>query len=348
MVRRFDGTRRMARAPGPPFAFMTRVRRVEGALGGMQVGTEADVDYDVPPDAWYFAETTEQVLPFAVLLEVALQACGWVAAYIGAQCTSDVDRVFRNLNGSGTVQREVRPDARRLTTTAKLTSCSTAGGITLVGFEATVRTGNDVVYTLETGFGLFPSEAMREQVGLPTPPELAAALLDDKNVRIELERRPERFFRGAPRLSGGKLLGVDRVTGLWPTGGSAGLGRIRAEKDVDPAAWFFKAHFFQDPVQPGSLGLEAMLQALELLLLERGLAFGLESPRFEALALGTPLSWKYRGQVLPENEHVVVDVHVTSITEDARGRLVVADGSTWVDGKRIYQASGLSVRLRSD
>jgi 3-hydroxymyristoyl/3-hydroxydecanoyl-(acyl carrier protein) dehydratase len=34
------------------------------------------------------------------------------------------------------------------------------------------------------------------------------------------------------------------------------IGRIA----VDPSFWFFKAHFFQDPVWPGSLGLESFLQ----------------------------------------------------------------------------------------
>jgi 3-hydroxymyristoyl/3-hydroxydecanoyl-(acyl carrier protein) dehydratase len=37
---------------------------------------------------------------------------------------------------------------------------------------------------------------------------------------------------------------------------------------VDPAEWFFKAHFFQDPVQPGSLGIEALIQLLQWLMIE--------------------------------------------------------------------------------
>ena len=37
---------------------------------------------------------------------------------------------------------------------------------------------------------------------------------------------------------------------------------MRAEKAIVADQWFFKAHFYQDPVQPGSLGLEALLQAL--------------------------------------------------------------------------------------
>ena len=32
---------------------------------------------------------------------------------------------------------------------------------------------------------------------------------------------------------------IDRVTGYWPEGGAAGLGRVRAEKDVKPGEWFF-------------------------------------------------------------------------------------------------------------
>ena len=49
---------------------------------------------------------------------------------------------------------------------------------------------------------------------------------------------------GLARLAGPMLLMLDRITGYWPDGGAAGLGRLRAEKDVDPGEWFFQAHFF--------------------------------------------------------------------------------------------------------
>ena len=73
---------------------------------------------------------------------------------------------------------------------------------------------------------------------------------------------------------------LDRVSGYWPGAGEAGLGIWRGEKDVDPSEWFFKAHFFQDPVQPGSLGIEAMLQLLQFAMIERGLAEGMNAPPF--------------------------------------------------------------------
>jgi 3-hydroxymyristoyl/3-hydroxydecanoyl-(acyl carrier protein) dehydratase len=48
-----------------------------------------------------------------------------------------------------------------------------------------------------------------------------------------------------------------------------------------------QGHFFQDPVQPGSLGIEAMIQVLQwVAMLHTGLAEGMTNPRFEPLMLG--------------------------------------------------------------
>ena len=141
---------------------------------------------------------------------------------------------------------------------------------------------------------------------------------------------------------------LDRITGRWRTGpqsGQAGLGRLRAEKDVSASQWFFQAHFYQDPVQPGSLGIEALLQAVQALAIELDLGQGITSPHFETQAVGVPMRWKYRGQVIPDNEVVVVDVEITEVKREAQATLVVAEGSLWVDGKRIYEAQGLGVRM---
>jgi 3-hydroxymyristoyl/3-hydroxydecanoyl-(acyl carrier protein) dehydratase len=323
---------------------MSRVSHVDGPIGGMKVGSMAEVEYDVPPDAWYFAENGARVMPFAVLLEVALQPCGWLGSYIGSARTSDVDLVFRNLDGSGTMRREVLPDIGRLVTTTRLDSLSRAGGLIITGFDVAVRAGDDCVYELKTAFGFFTTEALREQVGLPTSAD-ERHRFGEPGLAFDLASRSERYFGGAPRLPGGRLLMIDRVTGLWPSGGAAGLGRVRCEKDVDTSEWFFKAHFFQDPVQPGSLGLEAMIQALQLLMIERGMGAGVASPRFEPIAIGTRTTWKYRGQVVPENRIVSVDIKMTAVGRDERGPFAVAEGSLWVDGKWIYHARELGMRI---
>ncbi len=346
MYARFDGPRKVARLPGPPYHFMSRVAAVEGPIGGMQTGSRAIIDYDVPQDEWYFAENGARTMPFAVLLETALQPCGWLASYVGGALGADEDLCFRNLDGTGTQHIEITDDVGTLTTTTTLTSISTAGAMVIVGFDVTLSAKDTLVYSLKTVFGFFPAEAMANQAGLATTDEQRAALVAPGGDAIDLVSRPARFFGGTLCLaSGEKVLMIDRVTGLWRDGGAAGLGRLRAEKSIAAGQWFFKAHFFTDPVQPGSLGMEALLQAVQALVIEKGIAEGILRPRFETQALGVAMTWKYRGQVVPTNETVVTDVEITEIVREERAVRVVASGSLWVDGKRIYEARGLGVRV---
>jgi 3-hydroxymyristoyl/3-hydroxydecanoyl-(acyl carrier protein) dehydratase len=135
---------------------------------------------------------------------------------------------------------------------------------------------------------------------------------------------------------------LDRITGYIPDGGSHGLGWLRAEKDVDADDWYFKAHFFQDPVQPGSLGVQAICSLLQWYLLQRGADAGL---RVWPIRTGHRVTWKYRGQVVPTDGRVTVELDVTGHGTDAYGPYATADGWLWVDGRRIYQVTGLGMRL---
>jgi len=62
---------------------------------------------------------------------------------------------------------------------------------------------------------------------------------------------------------------IDAVDVYLPGGGSHALGFIRGIKAIDPDEWFFKAHFHQDPVCPGSLGIESFLQLIKFAALKR-------------------------------------------------------------------------------
>jgi 3-hydroxymyristoyl/3-hydroxydecanoyl-(acyl carrier protein) dehydratase len=244
------------------------------------------------------------------------------------------------------VVRELTPGCGTLVTDVELTSLSKTAGMVLLNYDVTCSLANAPVLKLQTGFGFFPPEALARQVGVPTGDADRERLIEPGGS-LDLDA----LLRKAPsslRVANGDLLMLDRVTGFWKDGGSAGLGRLRAEKDVDPREWFFKAHFFQDPVQPGSLGLEALYQLLRVYVLERGLFRGAGAPRFEPIALGETLEWKYRGEVVPHNERVTLEVDVSEVTEEPTGGLVRANGWLWVDGTRVYSASGLTARVRSD
>lgn len=343
----FDGARRVARLPGPPYQFMTRVTGLETPPAGGEVGSRIDVDYDVPDEVWYFEQNGHQVMPLCVLSEVVLQPCGALAVAIGTTLGSQTDVFFRNLGGDITVQAEVGPQTRTLRTRVELRSHAQHDGMIIQGFDLECFADGQPVLSGSATFGFFPSESFDNQGGLPPAPAEQAAFAHPCDYLVDLTRRPARYCGGRLRLAGPMLLMLDRVTGYWPQGGAAGLGRLRAEKDVDAGEWFFKAHFFQDPVQPGSLGLESVCQLLQFYMIERNLGAGIADPRFEPVMTGLALSWKYRGQITPTDGRVTTEVEITRISQDDHGCLVTAQAWLWVDGRRIYQVQRIGMRIVS-
>ncbi|OBI55009.1 beta-ketoacyl synthase N-terminal-like domain-containing protein [Mycobacterium sp. E787] len=354
LYEKFDTHRRVARLPGPPYHFMSRVTRVVGELGVAKPGAEVVAEYDVPRDAWYFAENKGSngtpTMPNAVLMEIALQPCGWLGAYAGCPLDFDVDLFFRNLDGTGTQHREITPSTGTLAVKAVLKSIAQAGGTIIVSFDGEISADGGVVYTFDTVFGYFRLEALQQQVGLPVSAEQRTLLeLGCEAPVVDLRTRPEKFFGPGARLADPMLLMIDRVTGRWPTAGGAGLGRWRAVKDINPAEWYFKAHFYRDPVQPGSLGIEMLLQLIQFAMLDLG--FGEQagpSARFEPVALHHAITWRYRGQIVPTNNQITAEVEITRIVHENEGTpgvLAVADASLWCDGIRIYSATDLGMRI---
>ena len=344
----FDDTRRVARLPGPPYHFMSRVTHVDGRIGVTKPGAVIEIEYDLPPNEWYFRESGAPFMPFCVLLEAALQPCGWLASFVGSATTTEQDLFFRNLDGTGIVHRELGPHDGTMLTRTKITSISRSAGMIIESFEVQCTVDGDPLYDLKTVFGFFPKAALAEQKGLPVSDEQRALLTGPCEENVDLTAAPPRYFGGSARLPEPYLLMLDRAS-MWPTGGKAGLGRFRGEKDVDPNEWFFKAHFFQDPVQPGSLGIEAMIQLLQLAMIRLGMTDSVPGARFESLALHRPMTWKYRGQVRPHNKLIGSTLDIVEVgTDDDGCPFAVAEASLWVDGLRIYEARDLAMRVVSD
>jgi 3-hydroxymyristoyl/3-hydroxydecanoyl-(acyl carrier protein) dehydratase len=321
----FDSERVIARLPGPPYQFLDRITRIDAEAWAMKAGGIVDAEYDVPANAWYFAAHRAQTMPFSVLLEVALQPCGWLAAYVGSALTSPIDLSFRNLGGRATQHLPVGPEIGTLTTTVKLTRVSSSGGMIIQHYDFAVRSRGRDVYTGNTYFGFFSKESLANQVGLRE-----CSLVQPPSAEMASVWRGE-YPRESP-FPDSMLRMVDRINWLDERGGPHGLGTIEGRIGVDPTAWFFRAHFFLDPVWPGSLGLESFVQLLRLLAHRRwkALSSGIVTPAF-----GTEHSWVYRGQVLPTDGEVTVQATLTDVDETRRS--LTADGLLSVDGRVIYQ-----------
>jgi 3-hydroxymyristoyl/3-hydroxydecanoyl-(acyl carrier protein) dehydratase len=113
-------------------------------------------------------------------------------------------------------------------------------------------------------------------------------------------------------------------------------------KEVDPQEWFFKAHFHQDPVVPGSLGIESFLQLVKFATFQRWPHLA-DSHRF-GLHTGRSHRWTYRGQVLPSNRQVTVEAAITAVIESPHPALI-AEGLLMVDGLPIYRMEEFGIEL---
>ena len=322
--------------------------RIVALSADLTAATETDLFRDTLPERFFQVGIAEANMigiaggmarqgdmPFAVLLEIALQPCGWLAAYLGSALTSEIDLSFRNLGGTATQFVPVRPDAGTLTTTVKITHVANSGGMIIQHFDYEVRSATETIYRGNTYFGFFSKAALSEQVGIrEAKPYLPTA--------VELARGQAFDFPTTGIYPGTQLRMVDRVTCFIHDGGPTGLGFIRGTKRVDPDEWFFKAHFFEDPVCPGSLGLESFLQLLKVLAVKRwGESAG---ARLEAIAAGEKHEWTYRGQIIPTDREVVIEAVVTGV-DDTR-RLLRADGYLFVDGRTIYGMKDFTVSCR--
>ncbi len=349
----FDADRFIARLPAPPYSFIDRVIKTEPEAWKLAPGGWVETEFDVRPDDWYFNANRAGVMPYCVLLEIALQACGWTAAYVGSALRSDRDLRFRNLDGQATLHREVRAVPQTLTTRCRITKVSSVSDVIIESFAFQVLNREGLVYEGHTVFGFFTAESLADQKGVKIDEGLrgiGANVPEDSGPVVHLpdEKPLTPMDAGGPGVASGlsmpakALRMIDRVDRVWPMGGPAGLGYLLATKNIDPKEWFFDAHFYKDPVCPGSLGIESFLQVLKYEALRRWghLSAG---HRFEPV-FQVPHTWQYRGQIVPDNRRVEVEAFITAVKNEPAPELR-ADGILKVDGLAIYLMKDYGLRL---
>ena len=139
-------------------------------------------------------------------------------------------------------------------------------------------------------------------------------------------------------------VGVGNIPGInkmWisKTGGKYSQGYIYMPQEISADSWFYQAHFYQDPVMPGSLGVETMAQAMIS-----------SAPNWEIppdlkwrIKPDSKLIWKYRGQITPDIPEFIIDIHIKDISRTNNSWQISADGQLWKGSKRIYQVDNLSL-----
>ena len=342
------------RTPCGDLQLVTQVLDVKGQRGDLKNLSSCVAEYEVPHDAWYFTRNSHPAwMPYSILMEISLQPNGFISGYMGTTLKyPEKDLFFRNLDGTGTLLKQIDLRGKTITNKSVMLSTSIAGGSIIQSFTFELLADGERFYEGKAVFGYFGADALANQLGIDNgrttnawfvdnnTPEAEKTVINLADSALALYQAPQ----GKPHyhLAGGQMNFVDTVT-IVEGGGKHGKGYIFGERTIDATDWFFRYHFHQDPVMPGSLGVEAIIELLQTYALHNDLGKGFKNPRFIA-----PLStvvWKYRGQITPENRQMALDVHISEIVRSNGEVRIIGDANLSKDGLRIYEVKDIVLSI---
>jgi len=342
------------RTPCGELQLVTQVVEVQGSRLDLKNPSSCTAEYYVPEDAWYFNKNSHQSwMPYSLIMEIALQPNGFISGYMGTTLKyPEKDLFFRNLDGTGNLVKQIDLRGKTIVNKSVLVSTSIAGGAIIQSFTFDLLVDDEVFYKGKAVFGYFSGDSLSNQLGIDNGKTTYAWFVDNKTPESEIEvfdltDSNLAFYQSAEakphyRLAGGQMNFVDKVS-IVEGGGEAGIAYIYGERTVDPTDWFFRYHFHQDPVMPGSLGVEAIIELLQTYMLKNDLGASFKNPRFVAPA--TEVIWKYRGQITPENKQMSLDVHITDIIRKDDEVRLVGNANLSKDGLRIYQVKDIVLSI---
>ncbi|GAB4009943.1 hypothetical protein GCM10028808_19740 [Spirosoma migulaei] len=352
--RGFDG-RALSRQPNTDLQLISRI---VSSTGQRHVFANKPVmvsEYDVPADAWFYQQNAAPEMPYSILMEIALQPCGFLGAYLGSTLiVPDKDLFLRNLDGDGDLLRPVDLRGKTLTNRVCLVSHTSLNGTILQRYTFELSVDGSPFYRGNASFGCFTKDELSNQVGLDRGEHLApwyatqpADQLKSLSFKLDSLFGRMKLFRSVTPASPHLHLASDQLNLLDTVmvvkeGGNYGNGYVFAQKSIQPHNWFFTCHFYTDPVMPGSLGIESMLQAMQVFVLQQGLADGLSGVSFRQAAPHKTV-WKYRGQILSSDPDMNLEIHIKTIERTDRSLRLTADASLWKGPLRIYAVTDLAL-----
>ena len=338
------------RTPCGDLQLTTRVIAIDGKRGELKKPSSCIAEYEVPANAWYYDKNSHHaVMPYSVLMEISLQPNGFISGYMGTTLGFPGQELFfRNLDGSGKLLRHVDLRGKTIVNDSRLLSTVIAGSNIIQNFSFELSCDGEPFYQGKAVFGYFKGDALKNQLGIDNgkitqPWHVQNGIAADSQINLlDKQHRSFNAPEGQPhyRLAGGQLNFIDKAD-IVKTGGKAGLGYLYAERTIDPSDWFFQFHFHQDPVMPGSLGVEAIIELMQTYAIDQDLGAGFKSPKFGQIL--SDIKWKYRGQINPLNKQMSLDVHITSVTDDNGKRIIMGDANLSKDGLRIYEVKDIAI-----
>ena len=143
------------------------------------------------------------------------------------------------------------------------------------------------------------------------------------------------FGENTPKLPSPPLLAFDKIIEISVGGGRFGRGYAVARKELSSMAWVFASHFLRDPVMPGTMLIEGLLQLA-------GFFGGYVGGRGKGRAARIN-DIKFLAEVTPEDKEILYRIDVRKYNADRT--LLVAEGTVIARGTDRTTVGGLFVMV---
>jgi 3-hydroxymyristoyl/3-hydroxydecanoyl-(acyl carrier protein) dehydratase len=337
--------RRSPRIPNGDLLMIDRIISIVGERKVLRPPASIVSEFDVPGNAWFLQENKYSGLPLSILMEIALQPCGILSAYLGTSLELPVENNrFRNLDGEITFRDCPDLSGRTITNYAAFLKSFSSGGMHIQEYTFELSVDASVFLAGESSFGYFSQEAMEQQTGLGYQ-ENPNHAMEARTVKTHQDQNREGAVTLQTNSLQSKHLYLVDSARFYENTGRYSKGVIRGEKLLRGDEWFYNNHFFQDPVMPGSLGLESVMQGLWAFVRHQRYDVKFSNPVLDFTG-NDPFVWKYRGQVIPSNHLINYQIHLKEVQVFDSTIFISADADFQVDGTRIYAFKNIAFAIR--
>jgi 3-hydroxymyristoyl/3-hydroxydecanoyl-(acyl carrier protein) dehydratase len=322
------------RIPNGDLLMIDQITAISGELRKISPPASISSEFTVRQGSWFLDENNYPGVPLSILMEIALQPCGILSAFLGTSLMLPVENNrFRNLDGIINFIHSPDLSGKTICNHAVLKEVFSSGGMHIQKYSFELSVDGTIFMKGESTFGYFTKMAMEQQTGLgPLQPQNDTSI-EANAVPIQLGNKHKKHLDLFNKIS------------FVSNSENGGNTILFGEKNLSEDEWFYTNHFYQDPVMPGSLGIEAIMQGLWAYIKEKGYIEKFNNPVF-AFSNASPFTWKYRGQVTPSNQNIRFQVRLQNIHISTSEITITANADFWVDTLRIYSINNLALSIR--
>ena len=331
----FEG-QRIPRLPNGPLRYIDRVYKIDGPKGTVHNTSSLVSDVDIQSHNWYLP-AGEGTLPYVSLMEIALQPCGFLSAYMGSiKDKSGVDLYFRNLDGETTLADWPNIINNAITNRVELISSTTLQDVIIQEYSFELFSEGKSFLQGTSSFGYFTKQMLSNQSGLDGAKTVSQWMESNRDSGEWVKRSESDSMTSDPETPH-----LPEIPQVWvsKSGGIHSEGYLYANLEVPTNSWFYDAHFYQDPVMPGSLGVEAMARTI----MQSSPTWGIPQSNRWRIIPGNTTKWKYRGEITKETDQITIEIHLQNIQTEGSRSQIIADGYLWKGKTRIYQINNIGL-----